>query len=113
MNTLTFLPVFTVAMSSPELTLVQSTNGATVQCGVRCWPCELEMEFLDEEGKVLPSHQQRFPLEQTGFVNVTQRMLVPDHTTRFEFASELSHTQLLLNSLHLKGQFTLEPGGGV
>ncbi|XP_075891415.1 butyrophilin-like protein 1 [Nelusetta ayraudi] len=71
-----------VAMSSPELTLVQSTNGATVQCEVQCSPCELEMEFLDDEGNVLLSHQQRFPSEESGFLNVTQRMLVPDHITR-------------------------------
>lgn len=112
MNTLTFFAVFTVNMSSPELTLVQSTNGATVQCGVRCSPCELEMELLDDKGSVLPSDEQKFPSEERGFFNVTRRILVPDHTTRFEFASELSHIHILLNILHLKGQFTLEPDGG-
>lgn len=86
LNTVTCFPVFTVNVSRPELTLVAGAKGPTVQCEVRSSSSKLEMEFLNDEGNVLPSDKLKFNSEDPDFLSVTREMLVPDSISRFEFA---------------------------
>lgn len=99
------LTCFTVTVSKPELTLVPSANEATVRCGVHSSSPALKMEFLDDEGKVLPSAEPKFHLGDTGLVSVTLEMLVPDNITRLEFPLELESASFL-NVGQFKGQLT-------
>lgn len=73
-----------MTVSKPELALVPSANGATVQCAVPFSLLRLHMEFLDgDNDDVLLSAEPKFHLAEGGFVNVTLEMLVPKNVTRF------------------------------
>lgn len=89
------LPCVPVAVPRLELDLVPDARGVTVQCGVSCSPCELEVEFLDHEGKILEADEPKISPEDDGSFNVTRRLLVPAAVNRFEFALELCPTHPL------------------
>lgn len=79
--------VFIGAASEPKLSVVSAERGGvTLQCEASCWLPELEITFLDDQGKNIPADDPRRLQDTNGQYTVTRRVTLQAATNRFKFS---------------------------